>query len=169
MKRSMETKMLPQAEQDAAKTATGIISDPSKNPIPDESNSSPPISSIDASGAGAALARLEKFISRLESTQLTAANPAQAAAYLYYSLVQAASRILNSKEFNRALKEASLIDMLKGLEIILARLKDVIGIPEGLLTPANTVRNSDLREIRTKITQMEEIRKEVRSQATNVQ
>ena len=44
--------------------------------------------------------------------------------------------------FKNALDNASFIDMIKGLDIILSRLKDAVGIPEGLLTPVNNNRSS---------------------------
>ena len=67
-------------------------------------------------------ARFEKIIKQLEAFSPPLEIQNNALAFLFYSLVNSANAILNTKQFRESMKQASFVDLVKGLEVLLDQI-----------------------------------------------
>lgn len=103
------------------------------------------------------LARFERIIREIEAFSFAPETQNNALAYLFYSLVNSANSILNTKTFRERIKDAPFMDLIKGLEILLdqiLKLNTLTGSSSGKLEKFKTI------QMKEKIKQLEIMRQE---------
>jgi hypothetical protein len=127
-----------------------------KKPIEIEHDLPAPIPSPDLEKKGF-LTRFEKIIKQIEALSFTPETQNNALGYLFYSLVNSANSILNSKTFRKRIEEASFPELIKGLEVLMDQILK-LNSPSAPTSDKGIKRKTI--EMRQKIKELEVMRKE---------